>query len=227
MKRCTKCKQNKPRTEFFKSRAEKDGLKFTCKECDREAKNAQRDKADPQRIARRRIKELRKVERQAERMLAELRNAERNAKQAINALCRSVWPEYDRLKGTLAKMIARCSNERDKWYRCYGGKGVAVCDEWANDAVAFVDWCYRNGYERGLTIDRIDNDGNYEPGNCRWCTMRVNNRNRGYVKLDESKVRAIKKLRGNGMKYREIAEVFGVSMTCAQQAVKGVYWSDV
>ena len=76
-------------------------------------------------------------------------------------------------------MKSRCCNPNVPFYKYYGGKGIAVCEEWQNDFQSFFGWSMANGYEDHLTIDRIDNDGNYEPSNCRWVSMAVQNRNKG------------------------------------------------
>ncbi len=72
-------------------------------------------------------------------------------------------------------MINRCTNDKNKSYKRYGGRGIAVCDRWANPA-AFVE-DMSNGYEPGLQLDRIDNDKNYSPDNCRWATTKIQTRN--------------------------------------------------
>ena len=74
-------------------------------------------------------------------------------------------------------MKQRCFNPKDRNYHNYGGRGITVCDEWL-DYLTFKKWCDENGYEQGLSIDRINNDGNYEPGNCRWVTQKVQNNNK-------------------------------------------------
>lgn len=79
-------------------------------------------------------------------------------------------------------MKQRCLNHKDANYHHYGGRGIKVCDEWMNDFQSFHDWAMANGYDetspRGqCTLDRIDNNGNYCPENCRWTTMSVQNRN--------------------------------------------------
>jgi hypothetical protein len=73
-------------------------------------------------------------------------------------------------------------------YKDYGGRGITICEEWKNDAKAFYDWSMSNGYEenKGLSIDRIDNDGNYEPSNCRWSTRTIQCRNQRLRKDNKS-----------------------------------------
>lgn len=77
------------------------------------------------------------------------------------------------------RMKARCYNPNDKEYHCYGGRGIKVCDEWLgkNGNTNFIEWALANGYKEGLSLDRIDNNGDYEPSNCRWTTRKVQQRN--------------------------------------------------
>lgn len=83
-------------------------------------------------------------------------------------------------------MLQRCSNPNIAFYRNYGGRGIKVCEEWRNDFMSFYDWALNNGYSDDLTIDRIDVNGNYEPNNCRWITLKeqANNRRKNtYITL--------------------------------------------
>ena len=76
-----------------------------------------------------------------------------------------------------ASIHERCNYPAHKYYKNYGGRGIRVCAEW-DDFFMFYEWALANGYQEGLTIDRIDTNGNYEPSNCRWVTMKVQNNNR-------------------------------------------------
>jgi hypothetical protein len=73
-------------------------------------------------------------------------------------------------------MKQRCVNPNKQHYEHYGGRGITVCDEWREDFQTFYDWAMANGYSDDLTIDRIDNDGDYEPSNCQWITQAENTR---------------------------------------------------
>ena len=74
-------------------------------------------------------------------------------------------------------MKQRCQNPRCQAYRNYGARGITVCGEW-QEFEPFLEWCLANGYQKGLELDRINNDGNYEPSNCRWTTTKTNVNNR-------------------------------------------------
>ena len=80
-------------------------------------------------------------------------------------------------------MKERCYNENATNFRSYGGRGIAVCEEWRDSFQAFYDWAMANGYDvtakRGdCTLDRIDVNGNYEPSNCRWVSMKIQAHNK-------------------------------------------------
>lgn len=75
-------------------------------------------------------------------------------------------------------ILSRCTNPKDIAYRYYGGRGITVCPEWLSNPQLFIDWALANGYQRGLQIDRRENDGNYEPSNCRFVTPQINANNK-------------------------------------------------
>lgn len=112
--------------------------------------------------------------------------------------CGCLWKENSLLRGKAAYkdgrskerlykiyqgMLTRCTNSnREDWKR-YGGRGIAICEEW-KDYEKFRDWALNNGYQENLTIDRINVNKGYSPGNCRWITLKEQARNkRNTVKL--------------------------------------------
>lgn len=74
-------------------------------------------------------------------------------------------------------MMHRCYNEKRAKFKDYGNRGITVCEEWHNPN-NFLDWAENSGYQIGLQIDRIDNNGDYCPSNCKWSTPKQNSRNR-------------------------------------------------
>lgn len=122
----------------------------------------------------------------------------KNQKQRIkNKLLYKVW----------TSMKSRVLNPRNKSYHNYGGRGIKVCERWKNSYNAFYDDVHE-GYQKGLDIDRINNDGHYQPGNTRWATRKVNIRNGRQTKLTEEEVRAI---RASSLTQTKLARMFGVS----------------
>ncbi len=81
-----------------------------------------------------------------------------------------------KLYSIYANMKYRCYNPNMHEFHNYGGKGIIICDEWLGDNgyINFKKWAYENGYKDGLTIDRIDSNGNYCPQNCQWITRSEN-----------------------------------------------------
>ena len=92
---------------------------------------------------------------------------------------------YDPTYATWKGMVARCYNEKSGGYKYYGGRGITVCDEWRDDPAKFIEYVSqlpKHG-KKGYTIDRINNDGNYEPGNIRYATKEQQTENSRTVYL--------------------------------------------
>lgn len=93
----------------------------------------------------------------------------------------STHPLYNKMRN----MKKRCYNPNSKDYKDYGARGIKICKEWLDDFNTFYDWAIESGWKDGLTIDRIDVDGDYEPSNCQWQTRAEQNRNQRKTKYVE------------------------------------------
>ena len=104
-----------------------------------------------------------------------------------------------------AQMLSRCRNPNLKWFHRYGGRGISVCEKWHDFREFYADMGEK---PPGLSIDRIDNDGNYEPGNCRWATKKEQMLNRSVTLTVE--------YGGRVMPVAELAERHGLSRKLVQ-----------
>lgn len=111
----------------------------------------------------------------------------------------------------------RCRLKNDTAYCNYGGRGIDMCDEWYNSYETFRQWCINNGYQQGLTIDRINNNGNYEPNNCRFTTRKEQSNNRNYVRKYNYK--------GKEYSVTQLAEEFDVSVWKLRHRLITKKWS--
>lgn len=98
-------------------------------------------------------------------------------------------------------MRERCNTSTNVNYKKYGARGISVCKEW-DDFVTFRNWAYLNGYNETLTLDRIDNSGNYEPSNCRWATYKEQANNR--------RTNTIYELNGETHTLSEWSDIYGI-----------------
>ena len=114
-------------------------------------------------------------------------------------------------------MIQRCTNPNKDNYPFYGGRGITVCNEWREDFISFRDWAIANGYADNLTLDRIDNDGNYEPSNCRWETQlrQCNNTRRNHLLTFQGETHTIS----------EWARIVGMKVDTLERRINGYGWS--
>ena len=121
---------------------------------------------------------------------------------------------YTRLYIIWSTLKGRVLNPKNKAYKNYGGRGITLCDEWL-DVQNFYDWAISNDYSEGLSIDRIDNDGNYKPNNCRWTTRIIQNRNQRLRKDNKSGYK--------GVIYHKSTGKYQASVSDGKQKYLGLY----
>lgn len=122
------------------------------------------------------------------------------------------------------QMKNRCYNEKCKEYCWYGGRGIAVCNRWKNSFISFYKDMGPKPFPKAQ-IDRIDNDGNYEPNNCRWVTSAQNGQHTSMTKLTMKKAKEIRELYGVGhVLQKELAKEYGVHKSLISLIVTNRIW---
>lgn len=128
--------------------------------------------------------------------------------------------EYDiykskRLHKIWESMHERCEYEKHIQYHNYGGRGICVCDEWS-EYIPFAKWAFSHGYNNGLTLDRIDPNGIYEPNNCRWATIKEQANNK--------RTNRIVVYGGQEYTLTQLAEMIGINKTTLKERLN-LGWS--
>lgn len=122
-----------------------------------------------------------------------------------------------RLYGIWLDIRKRCLDDKTEAYQNYGGRGIVICDEW-QEFIEFYNWSVNNGYKENLTLDRIDNDGNYYPENCRWVTR--------YVQNNNTRRNVFVEFHGQKMTIAQLAKNFNLSPKTVGERYKNGYTGD-
>lgn len=114
-------------------------------------------------------------------------------------------------------MKDRCMNPLNSAYSSYGGRGIKICDEWINSFENFYEWAISSGYSEGMTIDRINNNGNYEPANCRWTDLKTqaNNTRRNHYLTYKGETKSL----------AEWAEIKKINYSTLRARINTYHWS--
>ena len=131
-------------------------------------------------------------------------------KEATSKANKTHGMRHSRLYHIWNAMIGRCHRKADRAYPSYGGRGIAVCDEWHSFA-GFHSWALAAGYEDGLSIDRIDNDLGYSPSNCRWVTR--------YVQANNKRSNRCVEYNGETHTIAEWAEILGIKYATLRKRI--------
>lgn len=119
-----------------------------------------------------------------------------------------LWANNKKLFTVWQTLRRKCYDPRSHNFKNYGGRGIGVCKQWLKSFKTFYEWAIKNGYKQGLQIDRVNNNGNYKPSNCRWTTAKVNSNNRR-SNLPKERIREIKILLNFGFGTSTIRQMMG------------------
>lgn len=122
-------------------------------------------------------------------------------------------------------MKKRCYNKNHVRYHRYGGRGIKISSEWKTTE-SFILWAISNGYSKNLTLDRINNDGDYEPSNCRWTDSAIQMQNSSKAKLTKELVLNIRNLYPN-LSYSKLAKLYNVNKSTIANIILKKTWSNI
>ena len=120
-------------------------------------------------------------------------------------------------------MVHRCHNPKRSDYKYYGGRGIRVCDRWRDYDNFLNDMGER---PKGLTIDRINVNKGYEPGNCKWSTRVTQSRNQRRVRMNMVAARVIRYMRSKGVKAKRLADAHAINPATVYHIVNGTQWNE-
>lgn len=141
----------------------------------------------------------------------------------VGTICERHGKSRTKLYYVWKSMKTRCNSTR---YKHYGGRGISVSKEW-DRFTEFEKWAIASGYKLGLEIDRINNNGNYEPDNCRFVTHAENNRNRGNHKLTVDAIPDIRRRLALKETHKSIANLYKVDQSTITDINVGKLWVGV
>lgn len=133
-----------------------------------------------------------------------------------------------KLKDVFYNMKTRCYKDHCKDYKNYGGRGIKICEEWLNNPNNFYEWSIENGFilNKGLSIDRIDNDGDYSPSNCQWIPVKLNVRKNRQTKLTYEDVVFIREsFKSRKCSKKELIKMFGIHRCYINVVIRGDVWN--
>ena len=134
--------------------------------------------------------------------------------------------EYHRLYGCWQAMKDRCYNHHNNHYKDYGGRSIRVCKQWKYNYVVFKIWALMHGYMNNLILDRIDNDRNYGPNNCKWGTYTERAHKRRNNTLNWIVVRLVRVLYEDGYTVKMLFKIFDMTKSNLRHILNNATWKE-